>query len=452
MTRAPATRARLLVAAAAFALSVSAAQAWNNHALVAFQAFRDMPEVASAPAVKAEPIEAFLRDQEQAIAALTEEQEKWARANLKVYPPRPAELAFQASPGRDDAGLRRAFLEALRVAPNIRLSLHVQPDAVTKNDPSRALPWSAVNTLREPAFSFLRFNRLEPGDMVAPITVLASASDEPDFGIDINCWDDSPSEWGPRYKFGKLPFGNPALDFSTQAPFHMGFFHQGAIIYTAAPFVARTYPQLRVHQFFGLAQLAFRTGHPYWGWRFAGMAMHYVQDLTQPYHASLFPGVSTYRMIAVNLLAMAGYPRIKDEMIVLVSNRHLALERFQAQIANRAVLGVAPSPLVDAIRSNARDGAYPGWSDSYVVDVVTAQSYDAGEKLNDTLLATLPPAYVSDPAFDFGAQGGRIDLLSEVNARDPKRSEILQKQVGELLANFGAHSRNILRGVIAGRK
>lgn len=420
--------------------------------MVAFQAFRDMPEVANAPAVKAEPIEAFLKDQEPAIAELLDAQEAWARKNLAAYPPRPDGLALKPDPSREDPARRRAFLEALRVAPNIRLSLYVQPDAVTPYDPARALPWSAVSTLREPVFNFHRFNRLETGDSVAAITVLSTASDEPDNGVDINCWDDSPSEWGPRYRFGKLPFGNPALDFSTQSPFHMGFFHQSAIIYKAAPFVARTYPLLRIHQFFGLAQLAFRTGHAYWGWRFAGMAMHYVQDLTQPYHASLFPGVATYRLIGVNLMAMAGYPRTKEEMIVLVSNRHLALERFQAQVANRAIHGVSASPLLDAIRSNARDNSYPAWSDAYVVDVVTAESYAAGEKLNDILLATLPPAYVSDPGFDFGAQGGRIDLLSEVNARDPKQSEELQQQVGDLLAHFGAHSRNLMRGVIAARK
>ncbi|HEV7375731.1 MAG TPA: hypothetical protein VGN95_13510 [Pyrinomonadaceae bacterium] len=78
---------------------------------------------------------------------------------------------------------------------------------------------------------------------------------------------------------GKL-FGNPAVNISTQAPFHMGFYHQSALVYLAAPFVARTYPLLRVHQFFGLAELALRTGHPYWGWRLAGNAAHYVQDLT----------------------------------------------------------------------------------------------------------------------------------------------------------------------------
>jgi hypothetical protein len=83
----------------------------------------------------------------------------------------------------------------------------------------------------------------------------------------------------------------------------MGFYHQARVLNWAAPFVGRTYPLPRVHQFFGLAELAFRTGHPYWGWRFTGNAAHYVEDLTQPYRAGLLPGVSTLRMLGIKLLA-----------------------------------------------------------------------------------------------------------------------------------------------------
>jgi hypothetical protein len=442
---------RAVSIAAALVGLPGAALAWSNHGTVSFQTFRDMPDVASAPPVKVEPIEVFLKDQEPAIAALLDAQEQWARANVTAYPPRPDELAFKPDVSREDSARRRAFLEALRVAPNVRLSLYVQPDGVTAYDPARALPWSAVSTLREPAFNFHRFHRLEPGETVAPLTVLSTASDEPDNGLDINCWDDSPSDWGRLYKFGKLPFGNPALDFSTQAPFHMGFFHQSAIIYKAAPFVARTYPLLRVHQFFGLSQLAFRTGHAYWGWRFAGMAMHYVQDLTQPYHASLFPGVGTFRMIAVNFVAMIGLPRMKNDMIVLVSNRHLALERYQAQVMHRDA-ATGQGAAIEALRSPARDRDYAAWSNAYVRDVLTAESFAAGEALNEALLTAMPAAYVSDPSFDFGAQGGRIDLMRELTERDPKSTAVLEKEVVALLSHFGAHSRNLVRAVLAGQE
>ena len=111
---------------------------------------------------------------------------------------------------------------------------------------------------------------------------------------------------------------------------------------TAAPFVAGAYPLLRVHQFSGLAELAFRTGHPYWGWRFAGWALHYVQDLTQPYHARVLPGVGVTRMLWVNAIDMIGIHGPKNDAVTLVSNRHTAIENYQYGVMRRAIAAVRP--------------------------------------------------------------------------------------------------------------
>jgi len=70
-------------------------------------------------------------------------------------------------------------------------------------------------------------------------------------------------------------------------------------------------------------------------------------------------------------------------------------------------------------------------------------------------LATKPKtataAYVSDPSFDFGAQGGRIDLMRELTERDPKATAVLEREVVSLLSHFGAHSRNLVRAALAGK-
>ncbi len=436
----------------ALAFSPAPALAWSNHGLLTYWAFKDTPEVGQAPDVAAEPIDAFLRDQEQAVANLLDTQESWARANVPTYPPRPDELAFKADAARDAPARQKAFSEALRIAANTRFALFTQNLPGFAQSGAGAMPFAEVSTLREPAFSMMRFFRLEPGETIPALLVLASSADEPDFGVDINCWDDSPSDWGKKYKFGKLPFGNPSLDFSTQAPFHMGFYHQSSLIYKAAPFVARTYPMLRVHQFMGLARLAFRTGHAYWGWRFAGMAMHYVQDLTQPYHASILPSVSTLRMIAVNTAAMAGWTGPKDGMVVLASNRHLAFERYEALLIYRDTAAGGKSPLIEALQARARDGVYPKWSDLYLRDVVTRESFDFGETLSAALLAAFPPKYVSDPAYDFGALGGSGEMIAEATKQPPEKRAEIDAAVNELMGHFGAHSRNLVRALGETRK
>ena len=75
---------------------------------------------------------------------------------MTAYPPRPAELAYVADAIRDDAARRKAFAEALRIAPNTKFALFLQPDPSAEPDAARALPHAAVSTLRAPAFSFHR--------------------------------------------------------------------------------------------------------------------------------------------------------------------------------------------------------------------------------------------------------------------------------------------------------
>ncbi len=423
--------------------------AWSNHTYPAYRVFENMAEVAKAAPVAVEPLDAFLKAQEKAIELLLTRQENWAQTHLMVYPPRPPALAFKADPARPDAARRLAFLNALRVAPNSRFALYVQPDPASPN-PDKGIPLAhtAVNTLPEQANSKLRFVGLKAGDPVAALPVLASACDEPDYGLDINLWDDSPSDWGKAYAFGNLPFGNPALYFSTQAPFHMGFYHEERAIYLAAPFVKKTFPMLRVHQFSSLAALAFRTGHPYWGWRFTGLALHYVQDLTQPYHASLSPGNSAIKLMGINVLAMAGFPRLKNEMIVLLSNRHLALEKYQNQLIFNAAQARQDGAFEQALRLADKDASYPVWSDLYTRDVVSQQAQSLGPRLRDRLVDALPHKYVSDPSFDFGVHESEIDLVAELQKQGAERLAPLNRTVSELMGNFGAHSRNLVRGVL----
>lgn len=433
----------------ALGLAAGHALAWSNHSFAAYRAFEKMPEVANATPVTVEPLEAFLRAQENSLETLLVIQEKWAQSHLEVYPPRPAKLAFKADAAQTDEARRLAFLMALRVAPNSKFALYFQADPWSAApDPAKLLAHTAVDTLPEQAHSKYRFVALKAGDTVAPLAVLASASDEPDYGLDINLWSDSPSEWGKIYGFEALPFGNPALYFSTQAPFHMGFYHEDRILYLAAPFVKKTFPLLRIHQYSSLAALAFRTGHTYWGWRFTGLALHYVQDLTQPYHASLSPGNASLKLIGINLLAMAGFPKLKDEMIVLLSNRHLALEKYQNQMLYNAAQAKAETAIEKMLRNSDKDISYPAWSNLYARDVVSRQSQALGARLTEILVDTLPPGYVSDPAFDFGVKESDIDLVSELARQDAGKRAKLDSVTAELMGNFGAHSRNVVRGVL----
>ncbi|MCF8210215.1 MAG: hypothetical protein K9K38_12580 [Rhodoferax sp.] len=423
-------------------------QAWNNHTLAAYRAFERMPEVINAAPVAVESLESFLKAEEPSLEALLAGQEAWAQANMEDFPARPTHLAFKADPTRTDEARQQAFLKALRVAPNVKFALYLQPDPTQSAPVTPLLAHSAVSSLAGTPDPGVRFVALRSGDQVAALGILASACDEPDYGLDLNLWEDSPSEWGKMYGFGAQPFGNPTLSYSSQAPFHMGFMHEKKLLYLAAPFIKRTYPLLRIHQFGTLAAFAFRTGHSYWGWRFAGLALHYVQDLTQPYHASLAPAESTLKLMSANALALAGLSGMKDRLITLQSNRHLALEKYQNEMLRRAALNAADTSLEIALRNTSSDSTYPDWGDAYTKTWVAAQAHKAGTPVTEILIATLPTEYVNDASFDFGVNEPGIDLLTELGRRPQTERAQLEAAVAELMVNFGAHSRNALRGIL----
>jgi len=429
-------------------LAATQACAWGEHTLTTYRAFEKMPEVVGASPVVAESLESFLRSEENTLEALLASQEAWGRANLEKYAARPAALAFLADPARSDEARRLAFISALRLAPNSKFALYYQPDPWNPPSVSNALSHSAVSTQPDPGASPTKFMALKAGDLVSALTVLASATDEPDYGFDIDLWEDSPSEWGKRYGFGAQPFGANGTAYGSQAPFHMGFMHESRMLYLSAPAIKRSYPLLRSHQFYTLSALAFRTGHAYWGWRFAGLSLHYLQELTLPYQSKLAPGEHFAKVLTAQALAMTGFSGVKDELMHLQSNRQLVLQKFQTELLQQNAQSRQEGPLESALRHIDKDRSYPEWSDRYLRDVVSAQACHAAAALSQTMIATLPAQYVSDTTFDFGAKEASINLLGELSKRDAADRAKLEIAVAELMGNLGAHSRNALRGIL----
>ncbi|MDF3932842.1 phospholipase [Pseudomonas citronellolis] len=409
--------------------------AWSNHAVGSYAALAALPAVAQAPAVPMEPLEAFLGAEREGLASLLDEQENFAREHFRKYPARPDALRFQGS----EQDLRLAFLGALRLNPQIRLANAIQPEP-GRDQPARP-PLNLADVLvfhNLAGWARWRFIALQPGEPVAALAVLASASDEPDFGHDIGLFSDSPGEAGQRYGFGPQPFGDPGYEFSSQAPFHMGFYHESAIIFAGAPYLARSWPEWRAYQFLGLARYAFEHGHPYWGYRFLGWSMHYVQDLTQPYHSTPLPGETTASMLWTALKAMAGFDADKKAAISRVASRHLGVERYQLDWLLESLRAPRGSALLAAYADTRTDGSYPAYSVDYPREVVAAESHAHAAAFDAAIghwLATIPA----------DAGGG----FSAGNAVAPLRHDVqLDEQLLGLIRAFGAHSRNLARSAL----
>lgn len=438
-----------IILAAALVCAAGPAAAWSNHTLGAWPALAAMPEIGKAPAIRVESLDSFLAAEAQGLDPLLRREEAWARAHVPLYPPRPDALAFRT--GGTPAELRQRFVAALRINPGMKLDLFIQARPGEKVLGKATLPWTEVTTLRRANTAQQSvFLQLRQGEPVAVLDVVASATDEPDYGMDIGLWDDNGTAYGKVYGFGKQPFGNPALEFASQAPFHMGFFHEASIVYKAAGFLRRTYPEYRIHLYQSLAAYALQTGHPYWGWRFAGWALHYIEDLTQPYHSTVLPGVGVPRMLWINTVDLLGWHEQKRQAITLVSNRHLALENYQYHRMRNAYLRHDDGDaLIRALEDTSTDAARASFGDDTARTVISSESNALAGATDTVLERNLPPKYVSDPAYVLGETEPDLDLYAVVNQSPPAARQAMTVMVAGLLRNFGAYSRAFVRSLLA---
>lgn len=427
-------------------LHAQTAAAWSNHALLTWPALAADPAWAALAPVRVESLDSFLAAESVGLAALLRDEEAWAAQHVANYPARPAALAFRADPGASAAARRAAFVAALRINPAARLNLFLQlPPGVSAGERPLLKESDVTPLTSTEASKFDTFVALREGETVPVVDVIATATDEPDYGLDVGVWADNGTPHGAAYGFGKQPFGNPALEFSSQAPIHIGYYHEAAIVYKAAPFLARTYPEMRIHLWRSLATYALRTGHAYWGWRFAGWALHYAQDLTQPYHARVLPGVGVARMLWINSIDLIGVHDPKAHAITFVSNRHLALENFELHWMRRALAAPRTGPGDDeglrALRDTSQDLRDP-YSDDWPRTRIARQAFDAADAIDAALVAALPPRVTSDPTFVQGVTETGVDLYA---TSTPEARQALMRAIAPLLRNAGQQTRAFVR-------
>ncbi|PLW83422.1 hypothetical protein CWI75_07425 [Kineobactrum sediminis] len=421
-------------------LTSSLSMAWSDHATLAWPLLRAMPEVAAAPPLEVETLQTFLTAQAQPVAQLLGEHEQWARTSMPHYAPLPDELTF--TPSAEGEALERSFLEAIRVNPTRSYQPYRQMmayEALSATD--SIIDVSELTFLRGTIESNRsRYVKLGSGDTVPAASVVASASDEPDFGLDIGLYEDNGTEHGARYGFGVQPFGNPNLEYSSQAPFHMGFYHLDWLSQRAQPGLLVTYPMYRTELYRKLATLAFAGGHDYWGWRFMGWGLHYVGDLAQPYHAVPLPGIGLVESLWTVVTSQVG------AAIQLVSNRHGVIEAFQMGVVTNAVQARHwEHPTLSQV---AQLQATKPWTSSTLVDDLALSSVQGAPGLDGALERWVPPKLVSDATFEFSQSPEEADILSVIGSYHPDSGAELEKALNQQMGRFSYFAQAWIRSII----
>jgi len=425
------------------------AVAWEHHPLITEPIVSTMTEVTGAAPVAAASLETFLSAVETDLVALLNNEETWARANVPSYKPRPDALAFQATGNAGD--IRDRFLKAIRVNPNVKTPLYRSPLAGSSGAKAR-LDSSAVSILSDVSdLAVFDFEVLAEGETVGPLDVVTTASNEPDYGLDIGLFTDNGTDFGQYYGFGVQPFGNPNLDYGSQAPFHMGLYHESPIIYLFASFLKESYPEYRIHLFKSLSEFAFSHGQDYWGWRFMGWGMHYLGDLSMPYHTTALPGYSAFRMIIVDLLDMLGWHTPKNDAVQLSSNRHVALETFEGIILVNATLSNDTQDTTLAALLKSR--TIPAYSDSIPRDKLSKVSHDLCGEMDRTLAKYMPYHYVSDPSVELGDVPQRYEIIDMIEAEHGKCAvEEIEQLQAESMTAFAIYGRSYVAAILGGAK
>lgn len=166
----------------------------------------------------------------------------------------------------------------------------------------------------------LFFKGAKVGSTTSARQILADFSDEPDWEMDQELqlsWMQGFSGESQGYRHMYYPM------FSLHVP--MGFWPQGAT------------PE-RAQHFYDLAKIAFANEDTYWGFRFLARALHYEQDMAQPYHARQL----YWRFIS-----------LKDPYygtLQTIKNYHFTYESYIANLFRLEQQDVLPKRLVSAIR------------------------------------------------------------------------------------------------------
>ena len=418
---------------------------WSNHTLITYQLVATTPQIRDGAPVTVESLESFLLANEAAMETFLAQQEQWMRDNLRHYDPRPVALAFKATGKRQD--IRQRFAQALRINPNSKLTLYLQYlPGEQHNRP--VLNISSVSTLSDPdGLQHGLLAALSEGELVAPKDVVSTASVEPDYGMDIGLFTDSNTDYGKQYGFGKQPFGNPNLEYGTQAPFHMGFYHESKIIFSLARFLTQTYPEYRIQQYKQLAEFAFARGHDYWGWRFMGWGLHYLGDFSNPYHVMPVPGNHTLKTLGVGLMNNLGFPKAQNDAIQLASNRHSVLEDFQNVVMTKAYEDKnLQHPAIQALTHPKQVRAF---EDHHIVTIISKHAHDRAHDVHDILETTMPEQYVNDPVVEYSTLNAKESLEETVEQTSGTGgSAKLVSTIADLLGGFSVSGASYVADIL----
>lgn len=206
------------------------------------------------------------------------------------------------------------------------------------------------------------------GEPIAAIDVLATYSDEPDWKMDTELFDEDqyPELWKDEYAMMGGRKGTPSQAFRHMYWTGIRLAHPLSSLHLPPSTIFRSMGEAheRAKVFVTLSRAAAKIpGLEYWSMRFLSNALHYLEDVAQPFHASQIPSPKFLSMPFFDRERGSGGKDLVKQVTHIVSYYHFAYEGYVAYAMRSAADGTGgpeTHAIVDALVEAPRDRAMKG--------------------------------------------------------------------------------------------
>jgi len=424
--------------------------AWDDHAMLTKPALKYLSANDKSisqylnQSVKAETLQSFLEATKSTLPAKLNEIESWAKQNERGYKSLPPDLAYQPEKANCASDLEFCFRKSVRMNLDVPLPLVIYDPY---HEYSRTHGFYTIKNANEllPAhiplrFALSDFTKIPVNGMVKMADIISTASMQPDFGFDTYLYEDSETAFGKIYGFGMQPLGNPKEPSHSQMMFHMSSYYDDPKLLFLMPGLNQVYPEYRAYLYMQLSAFAAENNHPYWAAVFMGWGLHYIQDLTQPYHTQLSYGLDTSTVLYAFIeLAKKNYQPFV-EMQTVQANRHIMLESLTKHIADSYIENGKYKNIILAALENSQHAGLP--SCDLRTQFLRHQMNQNIVDYHSLLRTSIPAHYVNSPSFRAYDFTNYTELLNEMN---PDQRLRLTTGIAQALKHFGDYTKSCVK-------
>ncbi len=296
-----------------------------------------------------------------------------------------------------------------------------------------------------------------PGEYMKVVDIVSSYTDEPDWRMDQELFgtDQYPGLWDDSFAFmgGKT-------DTASQAFRHMYWLPLKWTMPVKTLKVPKVFDSMgeapdRAKIFMDLSKKAFKTDNPYWGLRFLANALHYVQDMGNPFHATqAATKLFISRALFQDELGHSWYEVWKDpvkRLTNIISYYHFSMEDFIAdQMKNKGILN---RELEDAIKTNSYLVTYNKDIKQAAIDMTTLTTVDS-DVIGQAVMKFFPTPKVAFAELDAGKYVDKeknpewwIEVRNNA-ARDSESKKVYIESIKKVFSVIGSVTRQIMEDVM----